>query len=412
MKDILMMLKEERSFKNLMIARFVGGIGDWFSSIAILTLLLQLTGTGLAVGITLAARTLPMLIMGPIGGILADKFNKKKILFTVDIVRGFIILSFLFVNTTNDLWIVYTTTVALVVFSALAIPARASMIPVIVSDKNIAMANSLEQVISGTVMTLGAALGGIVAALFGSNVSFIINSCTFLISAIFISRIVFSSKKAEENSINDYEKEELIRFRDVFKESKFIRIIFLQAILWPIGGGAINVLISIYGFEVLDGGNVGVGILYSALGAGFLISGLIAHKLSRKLKLAVIMAGIIEGGCHILFSLSPTIFIASFFIIIATIGAGIGNVAVNTLIMKTVPSRVHGRAFAMCDTTSSVIISVSMISTGVLAGLLNPIWIGVAGGIVIMSTSIIALPILKMDLKEQNVSKGESVTTI
>ncbi|SDT50749.1 Transmembrane secretion effector [Paenibacillaceae bacterium GAS479] len=94
MKEAFSILKKDPSYRKLVTANFISGIGDWFSSVAILSLLLQITGTGLAVGITLAARTLPYLFMGPIGGILADKVNKKTILVVSDFARIFLAFSF------------------------------------------------------------------------------------------------------------------------------------------------------------------------------------------------------------------------------------------------------------------------------------------------------------------------------
>ncbi len=97
MKKIFLLLRVETRYRRLLTASLISGIGDWFNSVALLSLLLHFTGSGLAVGLTLAVRTLPYLVMGPIGGILTDKFNRKKIRMISDFARAVLALTFLFI---------------------------------------------------------------------------------------------------------------------------------------------------------------------------------------------------------------------------------------------------------------------------------------------------------------------------
>ncbi|GGJ77782.1 MFS transporter [Virgibacillus salexigens] len=400
MKEILDVLSKEKSYRRLVFANFISGIGDWFSSVAILSLLLQLTGSGLAVGITLAARTLPFLIMGPLSGYLSDRINKKIILVVSDFSRIFLALSLLLVNSESNIWIAYVVTVSLVVFSALSLPARQSLIPQIVRPSNIPVANSIDQSLGGINMTLGAASGGVVSALIGTQLAFIINAFTFLISGILVLKIKFSSKEKQYNENN--EQNQLGNsFWKEFKESLLIKIVAIQALLWPIGGGAINVLISVYGYQVFQAGDQGVGILYAALGVGFLISGTIAHLFKRWMVFAVIFSTVIEGGAHIMVSQSSSLWTAALFILIATIGAGIGNASFTSLTMLVVPKYVHGRAFALSETTSNVTIALSMMITGVLLEFIPAQTIGFWAGAIIVCTSITALPLLKLKNSEK-----------
>lgn len=88
------LLKQEKSYRKLFAAGIINGIGDRFSQVAMLTLIIQLTGSGLAVGVTMALRLLPFLLFGPLGGRLADRFSRKRVLITTDLVRIFFALSF------------------------------------------------------------------------------------------------------------------------------------------------------------------------------------------------------------------------------------------------------------------------------------------------------------------------------
>lgn len=401
MKEVFNILRKEVRYQRLVTANFVSGIGDWFSSVAILSLLLQITGTGLAVGITLAARTLPFLFMGPIGGILADKMNKKVILMISDFARIFLALSLLFVNSSDTIWIAYVVTVGLVVFSALSSPARQSLIPQIVSKENLTTANAVDQSLNGINMTLGAVFGGVISAVLGHELAFVINALTFLISGLIISTMSYDRKSVDIPASNEYQdtvgnpEQETTLWKE-FRRSLMLKVIALQAIFWPIGGGAINILISVYGYQVYQEGNTGVGILYGALGFGFLISGFIASYFRKWMIQVVILSSVIEGLSHALMSQSSNLWIGAALISIATLGAGIGNASYTTLIMRTVPEQVLGRAFALSETTSNVMMALSMVGTGVLLKYFPAQQVGFWAGILIILSALTALPLLKL----------------
>jgi predicted MFS family arabinose efflux permease len=400
-KEVFNILRKEVRYQRLVTANFVSGIGDWFSSVAILSLLLQITGTGLAVGITLAARTLPFLFMGPIGGILADKMNKKVILMISDFARIFLALSLLFVNSSDTIWIAYVVTVGLVVFSALSSPARQSLIPQIVSKENLTTANAVDQSLNGINMTLGAVFGGVISAVLGHELAFVINALTFLISGLIISTMSYDRKSVDIPASNEYQdtvgnpEQETTLWKE-FRRSLMLKVIALQAIFWPIGGGAINILISVYGYQVYQEGNTGVGILYGALGFGFLISGFIASYFRKWMIQVVILSSVIEGLSHALMSQSSNLWIGAALISIATLGAGIGNASYTTLIMRTVPEQVLGRAFALSETTSNVMMALSMVGTGVLLKYFPAQQVGFWAGILIILSALTALPLLKL----------------
>ncbi|QDH22020.1 MFS transporter [Saccharibacillus brassicae] len=435
MGELLELWKKEPAYRKLAAANFVSGIGDWFSSVAILSLLLQLTGSGMAVGITLAARTLPFLVMGPIGGLLADKRSKKKILLVSDFARIGLALSLLWVDTPERIWIAYAATVGLVVFSALSLPARQSLIPRIVSPGNLPAANAFDQTLGGMNMTLGAMLGGAASAAFGPQGSFILNALTFLLSGLLIwkmpephaagsvegTRLAFeagegdvagaapaasvgagvsAARDAGSGAIKAGEpapsERENAAFWRTFRRSALMKVVAIQSIAWPIGGGAINVLISVYGYQVFAAGDRGVGILYGSLGIGFILGGLLAPSFKRWPVQAVIAGAAAEGLAHIGVSAAPNLIVGAAFILLATLGGGIANAALATLMMSAIPERVHGRAFALNETLSNVTMGVSMLAAGILLDWLPARTIGLGAGVLIVLSCIPALRLLPL----------------
>ncbi|WP_169725501.1 MFS transporter [Alicyclobacillus contaminans] len=345
MRSILLLLQTEISYRKLLLASLISGTGDTFNNVAILSLLLHLTGTGLAVGLVLAIRILPQLLLGPIAGILADRISRKTILLISDFGRALVAVSFIFVRSNSEIWIVYVASFILVIFSTLFTPARTACIPQLVSSKNVVLANSVEQSLSGIVTAIGSGIGGVVTAIFGQDIAFVFNAASFLLSGLICCTIKFPDYRTQDSNVNrvaDVESERQSSFVELLRCSRLIQILALQSVLWPMGGGAINVLLSIYGFRVFHQGNEGIGVLYGALGLGFFVSGLVGFNFSKRIRETTIFAVVIEGICHLLVSRSPDIWLAAVFLAIGTVSAGIGNAANNSLTMMNIPSEYHG----------------------------------------------------------------------
>jgi MFS family permease len=414
LRETILLLRSERRYRRLLLASLLSGIGDWFNSVGLLSLLLHLTGSGLAVGTTLALRTLPYLIMGPIGGFLADRMNRKFILLVSDFARAVAALSFLFIRTASDVWIAYIGTLVLVMFSALFSPARTAVIPQLVSSDRVIQANALEQSTFGLVMALGSATGGVVTVTFGTHTAFLINSASFLLSGLICGSIRFPTdhltmgSPISQTTVSGSAKPES-SIRDVLRHSRLVQIIALQSVLWPIGGGVVNVLLSVYGYQVFHCGNLGVGILYGALGVGFLASGFISQHVATWIRQAAVVGFLVEGLGHVFVSQAPGLGLAAIGLAVATVGAGVGNASVTTLVMHSLPKTFHGRVFALFDTTSSVVIAFSMMAAGILLGHVPARMLGLGAGLLIVIASVVTgFPLLRIKLPANAVQGADS----
>ena len=105
------LLRRNRSFRQLWLGQVVSQMGDWFDTLALYTLILQLTGSGRDVGLLLVARFVPSFFFGPISGVIADRFSRQRIMIISDILRAVVVLGFLFVRRADQLWIIYVLTV-------------------------------------------------------------------------------------------------------------------------------------------------------------------------------------------------------------------------------------------------------------------------------------------------------------
>src|SRR4029450_8505337 len=98
------LLRQNRGFRQLWLGQVVRQTGDWFNTIALYTIILNLTGSGRDVGLLLVARFVPSFLFGPISGVIADRFSRQKIMIVTDVLRAVVVLGFLFVRSADQLW--------------------------------------------------------------------------------------------------------------------------------------------------------------------------------------------------------------------------------------------------------------------------------------------------------------------
>src|SRR4026208_808473 len=175
------LLRRNRSFRQLWLGQVVSQMGDWFDTIALYTIILTLTGSGRHVGLLVGARFVPIFFFGPISGVIAGRFSRQRIMIVSDILRAVVVLGFLFVRRADQLWIIYVLTVFQLGLSTFFEPAQTAAIPSIVEDRELVAANAISSVTWSAMLTIGAALGGVVTGWFGTDVAFILDAVTYLL---------------------------------------------------------------------------------------------------------------------------------------------------------------------------------------------------------------------------------------
>ncbi len=417
----LRMLREEPAFRTLLIAGFTSGIGDWFNQVAVLSVLLRLTGSGLAVGISLAVSIFPRLLFGPLGGVLADKLPRKAVLVVTDLVSAGTALSFLLITRAGQIWMLYLGTFALVLMSLAHRPARAASIPTLVRPHNLLAANALDSASSGAVMIAGSVLGGIAVSALGSPFAFILNTVSFLLAALLVLSIRIPTVQSQEEleTTSQPRRGLLATFalfwevRSLVRGSAILRAILAMAVLWPLGGGVVNVLMSVYSVQVFHTGSAGIGLLYGAVGVGLVFGGLATPRFRRHVREAVILGFLLEGICHIVVSRAPSLVFATVALALGTAGAGIGNACTAFLMMRAVPNAFLGRFHALLGMLSSVTFGVSVLVTGLLLDVASPRLLGALAGVLIVTSSLIyAAPLLRAALPPEQADAAANLATV
>ncbi|MDP5272943.1 MFS transporter [Chengkuizengella axinellae] len=390
------LLRRNKQYKKLFLAQATSTIGDWFSTIALLTFVYGVTESPLMVSLTLISKGLPQLLFSPFAGVFIDRTNRKKILIITDMIRAVIVLGLLFAEA--FVYIVFIVNALMAICSTLFNPARQSVIPKLVKKEHLPVANSLSSSMQAISAILGSSIGGIALGFLSPNIAFVLNSMTFIISALFIKYTVIpqAEKKQEATKIG-YFKDMVDGYKFIIQTPIILGLI-LVGMSWGIVGGVYQILLTIYGSDVYQLGNNGIGILYAIQGLGVLIGSVFVAKYmsldTERMKKYFGWSYLLQGIFFILFALSVNLFVGILFLLLMRIAGGIIIPLDSTLIQTYSPDDQIGKVFTLHYAVYGSLFQLSMFLTGVLLDYYSPQVIGVVFGIICVFTSSIWLVLL------------------
>jgi MFS family permease len=352
----LELVQNNPNFRNLWFGQIISLLGDWFNLIASASLISMLTQSGLAVGGLFVIRMLSQFLASPIGGVLADRYNRKKLLITFDLIRGCIVLGFLLVRSPGHVWLLYILTAVQLAFSGMFFPTRNAILPDLVHSVELGAANALSTATWSTMLAFGAALGGLATGKWGIQPSFIIDSLTFFLSAFFISRLTYQKSHDMEEDGESFPAifSEYAEGLKYLNKKRRVFLIALQkaSISFAITSifQIIQVTISSQVFILGEGGSTGLGLIYAMVGIGTGLGPILARLFTgdhEALLRKAIAAGYLIGATG-MFIVSP---LSSFgAVLLGTLLRGIGSSLIwvfsTQLLLQIVPNRVRGRVFS------------------------------------------------------------------
>ena len=370
------LLRRNRSFRQLWLGQVVSQMGDWFDTIALYTIILRLTGSGRDVGLLLVARFVPSFFFGPLSGVLADRFSRQRIMIVSDLLRAVVVLGFLFVRRPDQLWIIYVLTVFQLGLSTFFEPAKTAAIPSIVEDRELVAANAISAVTWSAMLTLGAAMGGFITSLFGTDVAFILDAATYLLSAALIGSIRVPRRKKRERQklalgtlLGITETVEGIKY---VKDRPRVLALLLVKPAWGLGGGILT-LLAVFGERIFPVGKDaagGIGVLFAARGIGTAIGPIVARRMSgegdKRMQAWIGIAFLIGGIFYAAFGSATSFVFALIVLGIAHCGGSILWVFSTVLLQRSVEDNFRGRVFAAEFASFTLTMAASNYLTGEL----------------------------------------------
>jgi len=194
-----------RRYMLLWFASLISLAGDWFNELACLTLLARYNTSGMMMSLFLILRESPPFFFSVITGVVSDAFDRRLVMIWADIFRLVMVLGFLFVRSQERIWLLYVLAFLQYTIGSFFNPAKSSLLPSLVPKEDLITANAVDQTSYSSMMLIGASLGGVVTYALGTDVNFIIDSFTYLLSAICL-MILMKMSKGFSNNISLEEK--------------------------------------------------------------------------------------------------------------------------------------------------------------------------------------------------------------
>jgi len=359
----LRLVRGNQNFRRLWMAQIVSEIGDWFYTLSIYTLLLQLTGHASSVALALVLQVLPQTLVGPTAGVVNDRLRRKHVMIAADLVRFGVVLAMLLVRSRSMVWLVYPLLLAETIMAAFFEPARSAVIPNIAARGEVLIANTLSSATWSVNLLIGASVGGVVAAFFGRDAVFVLNALSFLASAILIGGMHFAEPHAE--SAAPLRPRDLVDFSPVMEGIRYIRnhrtllpTVFAKAGELMIGPswviftvmGAHEFAVHWRNVDAARGAMLGMSILLGGRGLGALVGPLIAARWAgrsdRRLQLGILFGYLTIAVGYGTLGSSRTVWMASACAMLAHMGGSTVWVFSTTLLQLHTDDRFRGRVFS------------------------------------------------------------------
>jgi MFS family permease len=330
-------------FMRLWIGQGTSFVGDAVSMVALVVLVVELTGSASAVGGALVARLLPTLA-SPLAGVLADRVDRRIVLVATDLARAFLILGMVFAK---DVITIYILAFLMGLARTLFNPTIRAAFPSVVGGGDLTRANAFINGTFSVAETAGPALGGLLVATVGVGAAFILDAATYVISAALLSLNPLPRPQRDDEDAG-------------FGEDLKAGFTYLAGARVPLAivlGGfltilTINITIPAEVFlakKTFGAGDAGYGLLVGIFGGGMVLGSALMAALGDRVRLVPIyfLGVFISALALVGTGLSPTFALALGALMAAGLANGTENVSTDTILQKRVPDAFLGRVFSV-----------------------------------------------------------------
>jgi MFS family permease len=359
------LLRRNRDFRLLFSASVISLMGDWFSQVAAAGLVTLLWGP-VGGAVVFASSVLPIFVMSPLAGVLADRFDRRTIMVVSSFARVVPALLLVLANVTQQPWLAIVCMAVIAALAAFFEPVVSAVTPNMVEREDLSLAQTMMGSVWGTMLFVGAGLGGLVAALFGRNTSFIVDASTFILSAVLILRIrrTFRTGPVPASASVLAHLAEVWQF---VRPRKVTRALMVTKTGVGVANGIVGLLPA---FALLRFGSseAGIGALLAARGIGALIGPIIGRRISRedgRRMIFVCGAAIMAYGIAYLFlPFTQSLLAACLCVALAHAGGGAQWVLSTYGLQATTPDFVRGRVMSLDFGLATLAIGVSSLLAG------------------------------------------------
>ena len=379
------LLRKNSAFRRLYVAQLISFAGDWFATVALLGLILELTDSATTASLVLVIQTGVFALASPVAGVLADRLDRKKLMVFADFGRVPVALALILATSTETLWICFVALALMAVGAAIFEPTSSAAMPNLVEEDELGDANVLMGSAWGVMLAVGAAIGGLVAATLGRDAAFAINAASFAVSGFLIVGITRPFQKERTPAAagqvatqHDHGTGPVGSIRVVIhfaSRSRMLAALLVSKTIFGVGTGVI-LMFAVFGREVFHDGDLGIGLLYAARGLGALLGPFIAKAIigteDKGIVRGILGSVITVAVAYALFPFSPSIWIAALLVFCAHLGGGAQWFLSTFGLQRAAPDEIRGRVFSFDYGLVTLSIAASTLLSGYLAENYSP----------------------------------------
>jgi MFS family permease len=364
------LLRRERDFRRTFLAQLIALGGDWFAVVPLLVLLPQLTGSGLWGALVLTADTLVFALVAPYAGTVVDRLDRRRVIVVANVAGGAAALLLLLVQSAATAWVALLGMGLVAGAKAFAHPAGAAAIPNLVEREDLPTAAVLNGASWGTMLAVGAALGGLVAGTLGPEACFVLTALLLWLAAWMVARTTrpFTDPGAAP-------RPPATARADIAEAAGYARrdrsvLALLTCKTGPaFGNGALS-LFPLFGAAAFGLGPLGVGLMYSARGVGALVGPLLLRGRAtdpRSLRPVLAVSMAVFGVGYLALAVTPWFLAVLLLLAVAHAGGGANWILSTYGLQATVPDALRGRVFSADYTLATLVIAGSQVVFGLLS---------------------------------------------
>ncbi len=372
MPSVLSVLARHRDFRRLFLAELVVFGGDWFAIIPLMSLLTDLTGRGVWGGLALTADTLALALLLPYAGTVADRLDRRRILVTTTLVALVAVILLLGVRSASMAWLGPAAICVLGGAKAFYTPAAQAALPNLVPREDLATANAIAGSAWGTMLVVGASLGGVLAAAVGPYACFLITAVCLLAATWLVWRIrrpMQQGRLVRPTPASVALREALGYIR---RHPRVLSLVTVKSAV-GVGNGVLGTFpLLAAGFGLGPAGN---GLLFAARGLGALTGPLLMRRIL--LRRAWLLPGLgvsmgLYGVAYLGVAASPWFALMLGLVVVAHIAGGGNWTMSNYALQVEVPDALRGRVFATDMMIATLAVSASLLAVSLLVDLVDP----------------------------------------
>ena len=337
----------QRNYRLFFGGQLVSVIGTWMQTVAQSFLVLDLTHSGTQLGLTIAARFLPMFLFGPVGGVYADRLDKRRVLYVTQAAQGILagVFAVLIAAGSIRMWIVYLLALLLGAVNVFDNPARQSFISEMVPPADLPNAVTLNSVAMNLARVFGAALGGVIAAAIGLSLCFAANAISF--AAVLISLAAMHRSELFPARPVTRQRGQVRQGLAYVRSTPELLIPLLMIALVGTLAWEFQVSLPLMASKVFGGGAATYGVMASVMGGGAVVGGLVSAARSRPRARALCVAAIGWGSAILAAAFAPSLPLE----LAAMVFVGYGSITFNSFAKTTLQlaarPELRGRVMAL-----------------------------------------------------------------